>query len=174
MAWTDSARPPPADEVPRQLRPATDVLPTALEVLERVRDQLPAVPDAVLELTGGSSLAGAVTGGDVDLHLRVPPEHFASTVEVLRGPYAVVHPEIWCATLATFAVPDVEGVEIGLAVTPIDSLHDRHFRVAWDRLRGDPEALAAYNAMKLRHADADTATYDAAKAAFFTELTSPE
>jgi uncharacterized protein len=146
----------------------------ALEVLERVRDELPAVPDAVLELTGGSSLAGAVTGGDVDLHLRLPPEHFASTVEMLRNRYAVVHPEIWCATLAAFAVPEVEGVEVGLAVTPIDSVHDRHFRVAWERLRGDPEALAAYNAMKIRYADADSATYDAAKAAFFTEVTSSE
>lgn len=173
MAWIDSA-PAPADEVPRQLRPATDVLPMALEVLERVRDELPVVPGALLELTGGSSLAGAVTGGDVDLHLRVPPEHLASTVEELSGRYLVVHPEIWCATLATFAVPDVEGVDVGLAVTPIDSVHDRHFRVAWERLRGDPEALAAYNAMKMRYADADAATYDAAKAAFFTELTSAE
>src|SRR5918994_7496534 len=88
MAWTDSAPKPAADAMPRQLRPATDVLPMALEVLERVRDELPAVPDAVLELTGGSSLAGAVTGGDVDLHLRLPPEHFASTVEMLRDRYA--------------------------------------------------------------------------------------
>lgn len=146
----------------------------AREILERVRQELPAVPDAVLELTGGSSVAGAVTAGDVDLHLRVPPEQFAPTVETLRSRYAVVHPEIWCPTLATFAVPEVDGVEVGLAVTPIGSVHDRHFRVAWERLRGDPAALAAYNAMKARHADADSATYEAAKAAFFNELTSPE
>ena len=150
------------------------MLPVALEILERVRDELPEVPGAALELTGGSSVAGAVTGGDVDLHLRVPPEHFASTVEMLRTRYAVVHPEIWCATLATFAVPEVDGIEVGLAVTPIDSVHDRNFRVAWERLRGDATALAGYNAMKLRHADADSATYDAAKAAFFNDLTSPE
>jgi hypothetical protein len=160
--------------VPRQLRPASEVLPTAVEVLARVRGELPEVPDAVLELTGGSSTPGALTGGDVDLHLRVPPEHFGATVELLRGRHAVVHPEIWCETLATFSIADVPEVDVGLAVTPIGSVHDRHFRVAWERLRGDPSALAAYNAMKVRHADADAPTYDAAKSAFFTELTSPE
>ncbi len=160
--------------MPRPLRPATEVLPTAREVLARVRDDLPEVPGAVLELTGGSSTPGALTGGDVDLHRRVPSEHFAPTVELLRGGHAVVHPEIWCETLATFAIADVPGVEVGLAVTPIDSIHDRHFRVAWERLRTDPAALAAYNAMKARHAAADGETYDAAKAAFFAELTSLE
>ena len=44
------------------------------------------------------------------------------TVEVLRGRYPVVHPEIWQGSLATFAV-EAE-VPAGIAVTPIGSEHD--------------------------------------------------
>ena len=143
-------------------------LARAREILEREAQHFSDIPDAILELTGGSSVAGALTGGDVDLHLRVPPDAFAATVELLQARYDVVHPEIWCATLATFEVPG--GERIGVAVTPIGSEHDVRFRGAWERLRVDPAALDAYNAMKRAHADADEASYLAAKADFFEHL----
>ncbi|MDQ3690868.1 MAG: GrpB family protein [Chloroflexota bacterium] len=144
---------------------ADDLLPRARALLERERDRLHGVVDGTLELTGGSSVPGALTGGDVDLHLRVPPDSLGSAVEALRDIYDVVLPEIWSETLATFYVRGDE--RIGVAVTPIGSEHDRRFVGAWDRLRGDPGLLAAYNAMKMAHADADEDRYRAAKAAFF-------
>ena len=148
--------------------PARALLPRAVAVLEHQRAVLHGVIDGTLELTGGSSLAGALTGGDIDLHLRVPADSFAAAVAALRARYRVVHPEIWCETLATFEVPG-DG-RVGIAVTPVGSEHDRRFTTAWATLRTDPTALAAYNAMKRAHAGPDEAGYLAAKAAFFDAL----
>ena len=150
-------------------RPADEILSRAHAVLERERERLAPLVSGQLELTGGSSVAGALTGGDIDLHLRVAPSHFEETVKRLREHYDVVHPKIWSATLATFAGRD-PGEDIGIAVTPIDSEHDRRFRTAWARLRSDPGALASYNAMKMRYASGEPEEYRAAKAAFFDRL----
>ena len=147
-------------------------LPRARAILDREAKRVRDIPGAVLNLTGGSSVAGALTGGDVDLHLRVPPQAFETVVALLRDRYEVVHPEIWSASLATFQVPGDELV--GVAVTPIGSEHDLRFRRAWDRLRADPEALDAYNAMKRAHADGGDEGYRAAKAAFFDAIAQRE
>ncbi|MET0693251.1 MAG: hypothetical protein ABWY56_04935, partial [Propionibacteriaceae bacterium] len=67
-----------------------------------------------LRHVGGTSVAGALTRGDVDLHLRVAPADFHDVVAALRQIHSVTKPEIWCATLATF---DVEApLATGLAV----------------------------------------------------------
>ncbi len=153
-----------------EFHPASAGLPRARAILDRERERVSDIPDAILELTGGSSVAGALTGGDVDLHLRVPSEGFEAAVALLRERYEVVHPEIWSAILATFQVPGDELV--GVAVTPIGSEHDLRFRRAWERLRVDPGALAAYNTMKRAHAQSGDARYLAAKAAFFEDLAS--
>jgi GrpB-like predicted nucleotidyltransferase (UPF0157 family) len=153
----------------RTFRFADEMLAHSLAVLERERERLRDVVSGQLELTGGSSLPGALTGGDIDLHLRVEASAFAETVERLREIYDVVHPEIWSETLATFAGRDPDE-DIGIAVTPIDSEHDRRFRAAWARLRSDPEVLASYNAMKRQHGGAEPAVYLAAKSAFFDRL----
>jgi hypothetical protein len=120
-----------------------------------------------LLLTGGSSVAGALTRGDVDLHLRVRPVAFASVVAVLGRTYDVAHPEIWAPTLATFVVP--AALEAGMAVTPAGSEHDLRFTRTWQLLAADPALLAEYNAVKLD----DTAgedTYEDRKSAFFDQL----
>lgn len=119
-------------------------------------------------LTGGSSVPGALTGGDVDLHLRVPARDFARVVAALGSAYEMVHPQIWTASLATFAAAGSEAV--GIAVTPIDSEHDRRFRTTWERLASDAALLEAYNALKRRYAGGDTEEYRAAKSRFFDEL----
>ena len=152
-----------------RFRPAADLGTLPADVLARERRRLgPLVPGAVLELTGGSSVPGALTGGDVDLHLRVDPPGFADAVAALTRVYEIVHPDIWSATLATFAVPGAEAV--GVAVTPVGSVHDRRFRRAWARLRTDPDALATYNAMKTAHAAGEEAAYLRAKALFFDAI----
>ena len=153
-------------------RPAREVLPRAIEVLERERARLRAVVDGRLELTGGSSVPEALTGGDIDLHLRVEPASFGAAVDALRAQYRVAHPEIWCETLATFEIPGDEPV--GVALTPVGSAHDRRFVAAWEALRTDPSALRAYNAMKRAHADGGEGAYLAAKARFFDALASTD
>jgi hypothetical protein len=118
--------------------------------------------------TGGSSVQGALTRGDVDLHLRVAPDLFENAVELIRRDHVVVHPEIWCDTLATFAVE--APIAAGLAVTPIGSEHDFRFIRSWHRLRNEPLLLAEYNDMKLAGESLDLNEYESQKAAFFTRL----
>ena len=147
-----------------RLRPAEEVVTDARRILAAVQARLaPLLPPHELTLNGGSSVPGALTKGDVDLHLRVAPADFAATVGVLRTLYAVVHPEIWQDTLATFAV--AAELPTGLAVTPAGSEHDVRFRRTWQLLAADPRLVAEYNAVKQEAAD-----YEAAKSAFFDRL----
>jgi len=147
------------------LRPAEEFIPEATRILAAVRARLaPLLPPHELTLTGGSSVPGALTKGDVDLHLRVAPGDFAATVGILRTLYEVVHPEIWQASLATFAV--AADLPTGLAVTPAGSEHDVRFRRTWQLLAADPRLVAEYNAVKLGAGD----DYESRKSAFFDRL----
>jgi uncharacterized protein len=119
-----------------------------------------------LLVTGPASLAGVLTKGDVDLHLRVAPSRFSLVVDRLAGIYRPASVHSWGATLAVFDLPAT--VPAGLAVTPIDSEHDRRFTAAWRRLRDDPDLLAEYNALKLEHFG--TPAYEDRKADFFATL----
>ena len=149
------------------LRSSDELLVHARFVLERERVRLSALTAGDLVLTGGSSVPGALTVGDIDLHLRVDPAEFAASVALLREVYHPVHLEIWSESLATFAIP---GEHVGIAVTPIGSEHDRRFSEAWRRLRTDSTLLEAYNRMKRDHAHDADAEYLAAKADFFNWL----
>lgn len=149
------------------LRPSDELLAHAQFVLERERARLSAFTTGELVLTGGSSVPGALTVGDIDLHLRVDPAEFDASVARLREVYVPVHLEIWTESLATLAV---SGEAVGIAVTQIGSEHDRRFSDAWRRLRTDPTLLGAYNRMKRDHADGTDAEYLAAKVDFFNSL----
>ncbi len=150
-----------------EFRPSADGLDRARAILERERRRLAGVVEGELVLTGGSSLAGALTGGDVDLHLRVDASAFPATRTVLCRLYEIVNAEIWTDTLATFGV---KGEDVGVALTPIGSEHDRRFTRAWTRLAADPEVLERYNAMKRAHQGGEERDYLAAKRAFFDAL----
>lgn len=119
----------------------------------------------VLELVGGSSVDGALTKGDVDLHLRVEPVAFEGAVARLRELFTVVHPEIWCSTLATFDVPAV--LPTGLAVTPLNSEHDLRFSRVWRLIAADPGLVAEYNSVKR---DASASDYEQRKSEFFDRV----
>jgi GrpB-like predicted nucleotidyltransferase (UPF0157 family) len=152
------------DDAPA-LRPAEEFTGAGRRILARVRARLaPLLPGHELVLTGGSSVPGALTKGDIDLHLRVAPRDFGPAVATLRTIYAVVHPEIWQSTLATFTI-EAE-LPTGLAVTPAGGEHDLRFRRTWELLAADPELLAEYNAVKL----AGGGDYEARKSAFFDRL----
>ena len=138
--------------------------PAARRILAAVRKRVaPLLPPHELVHTGATSVAGALTKGDVDLHLRVAPADFPAAVAALRGVYRVVHPEIWQDTLATFEV-DAE-LPTGIAVTPVGSGHDVRFSRGWKRIRAEPGLLAEYNALKVAGGD-----YEERKSAFFSRL----
>lgn len=140
----------------------------ALEVLRTERDRLATlgVPGEVV-LVGGTSVPGALTLGDVDLHLRVPAAaEFSAVVALLRDSHPVLYPEAWAPTLAVFAVR--APVPAGLAVTPAGSEHDLRFTRSWQLLSADPALLSQYNAVK--RSAARTSAYSAEKSAFFEHL----
>lgn len=152
------------------LRSSDDLLPRAERILAEQRDVLrnAAVPGELV-LVGGSSVPGALTRGDVDLHLRVRPADFPAAVEALRRSHAVVHPEIWGPTLATFSAVG-SALPTGIAVTPVGSEHDLRFTRTWALLRADPALVAEYNAAKLADDGPRGERYEERKSAFFDRV----
>ena len=153
------------------LQSASDLIDAARAILRTERARLaPLLGEHDLVLLGGSSVPGALTKGDVDLHLRLPAHDFGSAVTVLRGLYRVVRSEIWQPTLATFAVD--APLPTGIAVTPAGSEHDVRFTRGWQRLAADPALLREYNQLKL-DSRADDRDYERRKSAFFDRLSAP-
>ena len=130
------------------------------------------LPDAEVRHTGGSSLPGALTLGDLDLHVRVRPERFAAAVEALLTLYEVFRRDHWTDAFATFTDPRATDPPIGVALTAVGTEHDLRFVRAWERLGADPALLDEYNALKRRYVR-DPARYEAEKSAFFTRLSRP-
>jgi len=124
--------------------------------------------DGELVLTGGASVTGALTKGDIDLHLRVAPGTFPQSIARLRRVYPVASPQSWAATLAVFEVPAARPT--GLAVTPVGSEHDRRFCLTWQAIRRDPALLARYNVLKSETVGTDE--YEHRKSAFFSAIVS--
>lgn len=151
------------------LRLSDELRARAAAVVEAERAALAAagVPGELVWV-GASSVPGALTRGDVDLHLRVPEPEFGTAVALLRRGHAVVHPEIWCATLATFAVD--APLPAGLAVTPLGSEHDVRFTRTWALLRADAALLAEHNRVKAEAEEAAPDEYEARKSAFFDRI----
>ena len=139
------------------LHPAEEFIPGAMRILAAVRARLaPLLPPHELTLTGGSSVPGALTKGDVDLHLRVSPGDFAATVGILRTLYEVEHPDVHVRGLCEFrarvamAVPDADTVRMGKGWnddTPRQSLPDWHL----DKLAGFAGRFRVVSALENTH-----------------------
>ena len=147
-----------------------------LEEARRTRDDVAATLERLgvpgeLELTGASSLPGALTKGDVDLHLRVAPSEFEAAVAALGRVYQPGSQGAWARTLAVFDVGPPVLRPTGIAVTPVGSVHDHRFRTTWQVLRRDPRLLERYNALK--RSAYGTGHYEEANSAFFTEVCAP-
>ena len=123
-----------------------------------------------LSLTGATSVAEALTKGDIDLHLRVAQGAFSDVVALLIDAYPVGSCHSWAPTLAVFDVPGPRAT--GLAVTPMHSEHDERFRRTWRALRTNPELLAQYNALK--SATMGTSDYEQQKSDFFSSISQPK
>lgn len=131
----------------------------------RIRARLPNVE---VRHTGGTSLGGVLTTGDVDLQVRTEKQFFASARDVLCELYEPLHREAWHDESAYFyAAGSKPPVEIALTV--IGTLDDLHHGEAWQRMARDPTLIERYNALKQAHEGGPADDYDAAKRAFFYE-----
>jgi hypothetical protein len=137
---------------------------TIIDQARLIHRHLQAQLPGELLLTGAASLPGLLTKGDVDLHLRVPPETFDQVIADLdtRYPRAGLHS--WAPTLAVYDIPGFP-LPTGLAVTPTNSEHDHRFTRAWSLLAADADLRTQYNALKLSSPD-----YESAKSTFFSKL----
>jgi GrpB-like predicted nucleotidyltransferase (UPF0157 family) len=133
------------------------------EHARRIRQRLPA---AEVRHTGGTSIPGVLTSGDVDLQVRVEAHAFASARDVLSELYEPFHLDVWHAEGAFFTSPGSEP-QVEVALTTIGCLDDLHHGEAWDRIAASKELVERYNAMKRAHEGGSPDDYNAAKRAFF-------
>ena len=129
----------------------------------RIRARL---PNAEIRHTGGTSIPGVLTTGDVDLQVRTDRRSFEAARDVLSELYEPLYRERWEADSAYFVAPDEEP-RVEVALTVIGTLDDLHHGAAWDRIASDPALIERYNALKRAHEGGRTGDYDAAKRSFF-------
>jgi GrpB-like predicted nucleotidyltransferase (UPF0157 family) len=133
------------------------------EHARRIHDRLPHVE---VRHTGGTSIPGVLTGGDVDLQVRVEPSSFESAREALSELYEPFHLDVWHEEGAFFTAPGSDP-HVEVALTAIGGLDDLHHGDAWRRIAADPDLIERYNAMKREHEGGAIEDYLAAKRAFF-------
>jgi GrpB-like predicted nucleotidyltransferase (UPF0157 family) len=133
------------------------------EHAERIQERLPQLE---VKHTGGSSVPGVLTAGDVDLQVRVEEEEFALAREVLEELYEPLHPHVWSGESAYFqdsgSDPPVE-----VALTVKGTIDDYHHGEAWEQMGADDDLRERYNDLKRAHADSTGDDYALAKREFF-------
>lgn len=107
-------------------------------------------PDIIVEHVGGSIIKWAIEGkGDVDMQIRVVPEKFESTTAALKEVFAIKRPELRNDNLTVFKAIEWE-TPIDIVITKIWGDYD-YFHLIRDAIENDPELLAEYNAIKVKH-----------------------
>ncbi len=129
----------------------------------RIRERL---PDVEIRHTGGTSVLGVLTAGDVDLQVRTDRESFEGARDALGELYESHHPEVWHSEGAFFVDPDSEP-RVEVALTVIGSLDDLHHGDAWRQIAADPGLIERYNDLKSAHEGGSYGEYQAAKRDFF-------
>ena len=124
--------------------------------------------DAEIRHTGGTSVPGVLTSGDVDLQVRTDKHSFDVARDVLSELYEPFHPDAWHSEGAFYFAPDSEPA-VEVALTAIGSLDDLHHGDAWLQIAASPQLIEQYNAMKRAHEGGSVDDYNAAKRAFFYE-----
>jgi GrpB-like predicted nucleotidyltransferase (UPF0157 family) len=131
----------------------------------RIHERLPNVE---VRHTGGTSVRGVLTTGDVDLHVRTDRCSFDAAREALSDLYRPLYLDAWHAEGAFFVAPaSYPPVEVALTVVGI--LDDLHHGEAWNRIAADAALRVQYNALKHKHEGSSLSDYLVAKRDFFRE-----
>lgn len=124
------------------------------------------LPGVQIRHTGGSSVPGVLTSGDVDLQVSVHEAAFERARDALSELYEPLYREAWPEDAAYFAARDSDPA-VEVALTVVGTLDDWHHGEVWDRIAADPKLIEDYNALKRSHEGVSEAAYDAAKREFF-------
>ncbi len=152
---------------------AADYQPAVQALFERIEADLrPLLPRARIEHIGASSIPGALSKGDLDICVIVPPAEHAQVIELLCGRGYHVKPD----TLRTpalcmlVAAPELAGnQDLALQIVAQGSEFEDFLRFR-EALRKEPALVAAYDAVKRRHWDQGEDAYRAAKARFIESV----
>ena len=131
------------------------------------------LPDAQIRHTGGSSVLGVLTSGDIDLQVRIDRGSFTAARDTLHELYEPLYPDGWHDDAAYFAAPDVDP-PVEVALTVIGTLDDLHHGAVWDQIAADRRLIDEYNALKRAHEGGSEAAYAAAKRDFFYKNFPPQ
>jgi GrpB-like predicted nucleotidyltransferase (UPF0157 family) len=142
---------------------AEDAAAAFFEHERRIRERL---PDVEVRHTGGTSVPGVLTTGDVDLQVRTDRESFVAARDALCELYEPLYPGAWHAEGAFFVAPGSRP-PVEVALTAMGSLDDFHHGEAWQRIAEDRELIARYNELKRAHEGGSVDEYQAAKRDFF-------
>ncbi len=134
--------------------------PSLREFLARL---LPAHAD--IQHIGSTAVPGCLTKGDLDLCVRVPPEHFASCEAALARVLARNQGSLHTSSLASFIAHPGTAHEAGVQLVAIGSPEDTFVRFR-DLLLASPKLVEHYNALKLAWHGKPMDDYRDAKAAF--------
>jgi GrpB-like predicted nucleotidyltransferase (UPF0157 family) len=131
----------------------------------RIRKRL---PDVEVRHTGGTSLPGVLTTGDVDLHVRTDKQSFEAARDLLCELYEPHCRDVWHSEGAFFVAAGSQP-RVEVALTAIGSVDDLHHGKAWEQIAGDRGLMERYNALKRAHEGGSLDAYQAAKRDFFRE-----
>lgn len=118
---------------------------------------------------GSTSVAGALTKGDLDILVSIESQLFDAAVEALKTRYSVHQPENWHATYASFVDPNERAPEVGVQLAVAGSSVDKAMRRFPELLRRDPILRDRYNALKQAFEGGDPVEYATAKGAFIED-----
>jgi GrpB-like predicted nucleotidyltransferase (UPF0157 family) len=123
-------------------------------------------PRAIVTHIGAASIPGALTIGDLDIHVQVSKGDFLNTAQKLKDYYHINHPEMWTDEFALFHRKDHPKMPMSIVVVVKGSQFDEH-ALQTDLLRNNPALLLQYNDLKKRFEGKSVKEYKKAKREFF-------
>lgn len=152
---------------------AADYQPAVLSLFERTAAALQArLPGARIEHIGSSSIPGACSKGDLDIAVIVAPaSHAAVVAQLCDEGWHIKQDTLRTPELCMLIAPDAwaEGHDLALQIVASGSAFE-DFLAFRDALRADPALVAAYDAVKRRHAADGEDAYRTAKARFIESV----
>lgn len=127
----------------------TEYLPRVHEIYDGLSARLlTAIPFADIQHIGSSAIAGALSKGDLDVLVRVPPDHFA---EALRACEALGFREkVGTRRTESLCMLITDGYRWDVAVQLVAMGSEfEMFLTFRDRLNADPSLVEQYNELKL-------------------------
>lgn len=123
-------------------------------------------PYATVTHIGAASIPGALTIGDLDIHVQVSKEDFLNTTDKLKGYYHINHSEMWTDEFALCHRKDHPKMPMSIVLVVKGSQFDEH-ALQTDLLRNDLNLLLQYNNLKRKFEGKSVMEYKKAKREFF-------